>query len=247
MLRQGKERIKKFLKTLFKTFDPNDIWEVLIGTLNDISPDTKKRILTALQGFNGPLHVGTGAAILAVLPEQSEREQREDAIYNLVFKAIKEIVSNTEPAESSPEKIADHKLVVDGQQRALSDVIQDFDFSMVFNLIHTIHEKWNVDENGTKKSFDDNPDPKALFAIKGLINILTKIEQTTVGVNPDGMTITRERIVGLSHDPAINEFFCNCFRGIENNTLDKDYYDFVVRGIERCYINSEARPLWQAE
>jgi hypothetical protein len=97
-----------------------------------------------------------------------------------------------------------------------------------------------VDEHAKIKSFDEDPNPKALFAIKELMNILTKIEQTKVAVNQNGMTITRERIVGLSHDPTINEFFCNCFRGIENNTLDKDYYTFVVRGIKICYSNFAA-------
>lgn len=244
MLKGGKARIKFFLKKVVEKIsdrlDPNDLLEVLTETLKGLSPEIIRGLLRALQNLERPLHVGAEVAIMGI-----SREQRERAIYNLVFEKIKDIVSKTDSTEYSPEKIADHQLVVDGQQRALSDVIlKDFDFPMVFNLIHTIHNKWNVDEHGKIKSFDEDPNPKALFAIKELMNILINIEQTDAG--SDLNRLTTKKIVGLSQDTTINEFFCNCFRGIENYTLDKDYYNFVVQGIERCYIDSEEKKRWQA-
>ena len=236
-----RERVIRFLDEIFKSHDlSNILLEYLKSHLRQLPPDVKNALKDALG-----VETTRNEAPLAkpkIIPEPP-RENTFQEIDDLIFDRIKTIVSQASPDEKFSQGFAEHKLVLDNQEKPLSDVIlKDFDFPMVFNLIHRIQNELNE-----SKSFEEEPNPKALFAIKGLMNILTKIEQTTVAVNPHGTTITRERIVGLSHDPAINEFFCNCFRGIENNTLDKDYYNFVVRGIEVCYVNSEERQWRQAE
>jgi hypothetical protein len=226
----GKERkrdkVKKKIKKLYERLKKS----------TDLPKEVRLQVQTALQDVSGPsLYIGGDLPVA--------KPNRE----NTVFQRITAIVLEVGDQNPSFQGFANHPWDPKKPKKGtLADQIRCFEFDEIYNLIHTIHNKWNVDEHGRTKNFDEAPNPKALFAIKELMNILTKIEQTKVAVNQNGMTITRERIVGLSHDPTINEFFCNCFRGIENYTLDKDYYNFVVQGIERCYIDSEEKKRWQA-
>ena len=231
----GKERkrdkIKKNLKKL------KDRLKNAAKDTSSLPREIKRGIQTTLQDVAGPsLVMGDGLPFA--------KPNRENTFFQRITDIVVGVGSQQDPFQEFANQLWNPKKPKKG---TLADQIRNFDFDEIYNLIHTIHKKWNVDEHGRTKEFDEDPNPKALFAIKGLMNILTKIEQTTVAVNSDGTTIKRERIVGLSHDPAINGFFCSCFTGIENRSDDKDYYAFIVRGIEVCYINSEASQFWQAQ
>ncbi len=214
MLGGGKARIKIFLKNVVQKIsnqlDPNDLLEVLTETLKGLSPEIIRGLLRALQNLERPLYVGAEVAIMGI-----SREQREDAIYNLVFEKIKEIVSNTDPAESSPEKIADHPLLIDDKQRTLSNVIiNDFDYPMLSNLIHRIQEDLNQ-----KKCLDETPNPEALMAMEGLIYILMEKRKEQPTSNPD---------------EELNLFITCCFNDEIKNMLPKQRYETVINNLGAC-------------
>lgn len=226
-----RDKIKKNLKKL------KDRLKNAEKDTSSLPKEIKRGIQTTLQDV-GSQSLIIGGSLPFLKPNRE----------NVLFQRMTEIVMEAgSQSPSCPQELASQLWNPKKPKKGtLADQIRNFDFDELYNLIQTIHEKWNVDENGTKKGFDDHPNPKALFAIKGLMNILTKIEQTELDDSPDGTKIIKKRIIGLSNDRLINEFFCSCFTGIENMSDDKDYYAFVVRGIKICFTNASERQPWQA-
>ena len=69
-------------------------------------------------------------------------------IDRIVFQEIQKIVSHASPDEKFSQGFAEHKLVLDNQEKPLSDVIlKDFDFPMVFNLIRRIQQELNQEKS----------------------------------------------------------------------------------------------------
>jgi hypothetical protein len=64
-------------------------------------------------------------------------------IDRIVFQEIQKIVSHASPDERFSQGFAEHKLVLDNQEKPLSEVIKDFDFQKFYNLIRRIQQELN--------------------------------------------------------------------------------------------------------
>jgi hypothetical protein len=152
-------------------------------------------------------------------------------IDRIVFQEIQTIVSHASTDERFSQGFAEHKLVLDNQEKPLSEVIKDFDFQKLYNLILRIHRELNQE-----KRFDEEPSPEAIQAIKGLMQSLTKTERGT--------------IIGISTDDEVNSFITDCCQNTIITTLnqcilldsmdDSTYYSLFVGNaldrVQRDYV-----------
>jgi hypothetical protein len=182
-----------------------------------------------------------------MLEEDFVRDDREECDYsppedyvifeeidNIVFQKINEIVLNASPKERFSEGFSDHIIRLDDQEATLSDVIKDFDFSKLYNLILRIQNELNERKNYKEEA----PNPRAVLAIRGVMNSITTIEE--------------DRIIGVSDCDEVKQLIVHCFETPKNyrprpvnpddtlfnfsddqyDSLDHHYYVYIVGNLQ---------------
>ena len=210
-----RERVIRFLDEIFKSHDlSNILLEYLKSHLRQLPPEVKDALKEAL---GVPPARKEEAETLPERPKPHEqpREHTFQEIDDLIFERIKDIVSHASPDEKFSQGFAEHKLVLDNQEKPLSDVIlKDFDFPMVFNLIRRIQQELNQE-----KSFEEEPNLEALMAMEGLIYILMEKRKEQPTSNPD---------------EELNLFITCCFNDEIKNMSPKQRYESVITNLSSC-------------
>jgi hypothetical protein len=157
-----------------------------------------------------------------------------EEIDNLVFQKIQEVVSNAPLDERFSEGFSDHTIRIGDQEKPLSDVIKNFDFQKLYNLILRIQNELNERKNYKKEA----PNPQAVLAIKGVMNSITRIEE--------------DRIISVSDCDEVNQLIVHCFEIPKNywprpcnlddtaldfsndpyDSLDHYYYVYIVGNLQ---------------
>jgi hypothetical protein len=202
-----KEEIKKLNKRL-KSF---------VKKPADLPKEAMLGLQTALQDVSGQsLCIGSG------LPHTKPNRE------NIVFQRITAIVVEVGDQNPSFQGFSAHPWDPKKPKKGtLADQIRQLDFPEVYNLIRRIHRELNH-----QKSFDEEPNPEAIQAIKELMQSLTKIED--------------DKIIGISTEDEVNRFIHSCFEEpknirngeqgtIEYKSLEHQHYVFVVANVQRTW------------
>jgi hypothetical protein len=211
----GKERkrdkVKKKIKKLYERLKKS----------TDLPKEVRLQVQTALQDVSGPsLYIGGDLPVA--------KPNRE----NTVFQRITAIVLEVGDQNPSFQGFSAHPWDPKKQKKGtLADQIRQLDFPEVYNLIRRIHRELNQE-----KRFDEEPNPNAIQAIKGLMQSLTKTERGT--------------IIGISTDDEVNSFITDCCQNTIITTLnqcilldsmdDSTYYSLFVGNaldrVQRDYV-----------
>lgn len=227
--KKGKKR-EKILAILKNLLELTGVQEIR-AAVESLSAQQRIEIQKILQGYQ---HDSLASITLnTILPFFSL-----NPIEDQVFKIIQKIVSDPTYSESFSKGFANHPRDPKKPEKGtLVDQIRQLDFPEVYNLIRRIHRELNQE-----KSFDEEPNPNAIQAIKGLMQSLTKTERGT--------------IIGISTDDEVNRFITDCCQNIIITHLnqcilldsmdDQTYYSlFVGNALDRLqehYLGS-----WSAD
>jgi hypothetical protein len=209
----GKERKRdKVRKNIEKL---NNKLKKIKKKVTDLPKEVRLGLQAALQDVSGQsLCIGSG------LPHTKPNRE------NIVFQRITAIVVEVGDQNPSFQGFSAHPWDPKKPKKGtLADQIRQLDFPEVYNLIRRIHRELNQE-----KSFDEDPNPEAIQAIKALMQNLTKIED--------------DKIIGISTDDEVNRFIHSCFEEpknirngeqgtIEYKSLEHQHYVFVVANVQR--------------
>jgi hypothetical protein len=211
----GKERkrdkVKKKIKKLYERLKKS----------TDLPKEVRLQVQTALQDVSGPsLYIGGDLPVA--------KPNRENTVFQRITAIVLEVGDQNPSFQGFSAHPWDPKKPKKG---TLADQIRQLDFPEVYNLIRRIHRELNQE-----KRFDEEPNPNAIQAIKGLMQSLIKTERGT--------------IIGISTDDEVNSFITDCCQNTIITTLnqcilldsmdDSTYYSLFVGNaldrVQRDYV-----------
>jgi hypothetical protein len=153
-------------------------------------------------------------------------------IDRIVFQEIQTIVSHASPDERFSQGFSEHKLVLDNQEKPLSEVIKDFDFQKFYNLIHRIQKELNQNE-----SFENAPSSQAVLAIRGVMNSITEITEEdkivcTSTCDEVQRVVLHAFEVPKNHRPRPHNTESDS-PDINYHSLDHYYYVYIVKNLQK--------------
>jgi len=182
----GKERkrdkVKKKIKKLYERLKKS----------TDLPKEVRLQVQTALQDVSGPsLYIGGDLPVA--------KPNRENTVFQRITAIVLEVGDQNPSFQGFSAHPWDPKKPKKG---TLADQIRQLDFPEVYNLIRRIHRELNQE-----KRFDEEPNPNAIQAIKGLMQSLIKTERGT--------------IIGISTDDEVNSFITDCCQNTIITTLNQ--------------------------